>query len=97
MTGIRRSVGTTLVERAFDPGTDVPAVVDLITAVNAHDDIPWFPTVAQLEVDWAPSPGFDPPRDVLLIEDAGRLVGAVQVEWRERDGKIIFERLETRD
>jgi len=86
-TGPSGSVG--LVERALDRETDLPALVDLITEVNALDGIPWFPTVAQLEVDWAPAPGFDPPRDVLLVEEAGRLVGAVQVQWRERDGKVV--------
>ena len=31
-----------LVERPFDPAADLPAMVDLITEVNAFDDIPWF-------------------------------------------------------
>ena len=78
-----------LLERPFDPATDLPAMVDLISEVNAFDDVPWFPTVAQLEVDWAPAPGFDPPRDTLLVEERGRLVAAVQQEWRQRDGKVV--------
>jgi mycothiol synthase len=78
-----------LVERPFDPAVDMTAIVDLITEVNAFDKVPWFPSVAQLEVDWAPAPGFDPPRDVLLVEEGGRLVAAVQQEWRERDGKVV--------
>jgi mycothiol synthase len=78
-----------LVERSFDPATDLPAMVDLISEVNAFDDVPWFPTIEQLEVDWAPAPGFDPPNDALLIEEGGRVVAAAQQEWRERDGKIV--------
>ena len=78
-----------LVERAFDPKADVPAMVELIAAVNAFDGIPWFPTVAQLEVDWAPTPGFDPPRDTVVVEDGGRLVAAGQHERRQRDAKVV--------
>ena len=80
-------VGLTL--RAFDPPSDRPAMVDLICAVNAFDVVDWFPTVAQLEVDWAPAPDFDPTRDILVIEDDSRMVGAVQHYWRERDRKIV--------
>jgi mycothiol synthase len=78
-----------LVERPFDPAVDMTAIVDLITEVNAFDKVPWFPSAAQLEVDWAPAPGFDPFRDVLLVENGGRLVAAVEHEWRERDGKVV--------
>ena len=92
-TGLSATMGANdvarLVERPFDLATDLPAMVDLITEVNAFDDVPWFPTVAQLEVDWAPAPGFDPPADVLLVEEAGRLIAAAQHEWRERDGKVV--------
>ena len=85
----RAGISADLVERAFDPAADMRAMVELICAVNAFDDVEWFPTVEQLEVDWAPSPRFDPPRDHRLIEDGGRLVAAGGHDWRERDGKIV--------
>lgn len=85
----RTSPAASLTSRAFDPETDRPAMVDLICAVNRFDVVDWFPTVEQLEVDWAPSPNFDPPNDTFVVEDGQRFVGAVQHDWRERDGKIV--------
>jgi len=85
----RPSPAASLSRRALRPPGDWPAMVDLICAVNAFDVVDWFPTVAQLEVDWAPAPGFDPSEDIHVAEDGGRLVGAVQHSWRERDRKIV--------
>ena len=82
-------VGTDLIERAFDPARDFPAVVELIGDVDRFDEVPYFPNVAALEVDWAPAPTFDPPNDLRLIFDADRLVAAGGHDWRERDGKVI--------
>ena len=81
-------VGTDLIERAFDPARDFPAVVELIGDVDRFDEVPYFPNVAALEVDWAPAPTFDPPNDLRLIFDADRLVAAGGHDWRERDGKV---------
>src|SRR5438477_10043076 len=80
---------TDLVVRAFNPAVDLRATAKLICDVNAGDELDWFPTVAQLAVDWAPSPGFDPPRDVVVVEAGDRLVAAAAHEWRERDAKIV--------
>jgi mycothiol synthase len=85
----RHAAATQRTKRAFDPAADRPGLVDLIREVNAFDVVDWFPTVEQLEVDWSPAAGFDPPNDVLVVEDAGRVVAAVQVDWRERAGKIV--------
>src|SRR5207247_6350694 len=49
--------------RAFDPDRDFPAMVELITAVNHHDHVDWFPTPENLAVEWARVPTFDPGRD----------------------------------
>jgi mycothiol synthase len=75
--------------RPFDPHRDFPAVVELIRAVNRHDEIDWFPTVASLESEWARTPTFDPARDQVVIEDGGRFVAAAGVDWRERAGKVV--------
>lgn len=85
----RVQVATDLVERAFEPAADLPAVVELIAAVNRLDDIPYFPTVADLEADWAPAPTFDPLRDMRVIAEGERIVAAAGVDWRERAGKVI--------
>lgn len=83
------AVGTALVERPFDPTVDLPAMVELITDVNRFDDIEWFPTVQGLANDWTPTPMFDPARDVRLAFDGDRLVGAIRVSWREREGAVV--------
>ena len=75
--------------RPFDPATDYPAVVAFICDVNAYDDEDWFPTEASLPIDWQLHRGFEPSRDVVLVELDGRLVGLGRTDWRERTGKII--------
>jgi mycothiol synthase len=85
----RGAIGAEPVERAFDPTADLPAMVRLIADVNRNDDIPYFPTVADLQVDWAPAPTFDPTRDVRVIADDDRFVGAARHGWRERGGKVV--------
>lgn len=83
------TTSTELVERAFDPASDLPAIVDLITAVNAFDDVDWFPTVEGMAVEWSATPLFDPARDVWLVTDGARIPGAVRVSWREREGAVV--------
>jgi len=87
----RAAIGTRtgLVERAFDRDRDFPAMVELIWAVNRFDEVPYFPTVEGLQVDWAPTPTFEPSRDHRLIFDDDLLVAAGGHQWRERDGKVI--------
>jgi mycothiol synthase len=85
----RAATSPDLALRAFDPARDLSAVVDLICEVNAFDDVDYFPTVENLAVDWAPAPGFDPPRDTILVEEGGRLIGVAGHDWRERDGKVV--------
>lgn len=75
--------------RAFDLAQDLPAMVDLIAAVNAFDDVPYFPTVESLGVEWSPAPNFEPGLDVHLAFDGDRIVGAAEVDWRERDAKVV--------
>jgi hypothetical protein len=74
MTGATGATALTL--RAFDAATDLPGVVELIGAVNSFDDLPYFPTVETLVVDWAPTPRFDPARDVVVALQGGRIVAA---------------------
>lgn len=82
--------GASLALRGLDPDRDYPAVVELIGIANAHDQgQDWYPTVASLQVDWAPRPGFDPPRDGVVVETQGRLLAAGTVDWSDRAGKIV--------
>lgn len=77
------------VARQFDPAHDFPAVVELICDVNAHDGLDWFPTPASLAVEWAPAPTFDPVRDTRVVEIDGRILAAVNLDWRERSGTVV--------
>ena len=85
----RAATGAEIGMRPLDPTTDRPAIVELITAVNAFDDVPYFPTVESLAIDWAPAPTFDPERDAVLAFEGDRLVAAAQHEWRERDRNVV--------
>jgi ribosomal protein S18 acetylase RimI-like enzyme len=75
--------------RAFDPDRDFPAMVELIWAVNRHDELDWFPSPASLAVEWARVPTFDPARDHRVVEVDGRFIAAGGVDWRERAGKVV--------
>ena len=77
--------------RAFDPDRDFPAMVELITAVNHHDHVDWFPTPENLAVEWARVPTFDPGRDHRVVEVDGRFIAAGGVHWRERAGKVVHD------
>jgi mycothiol synthase len=77
--------------RAFDPDRDFPAMVELISAVNHHDRIDFFPTPQSLAVEWARTPTFDPRRDRRVIEIDGRFIAAGGVDWRERTGKVVHD------
>ncbi len=79
--------------RPIDMQADVPAVVDFITAINAHDQPGWFPTVAGLTNDWSPTSTFDPGRDLQGLELDGRLIGLARHSWRERPA-VVNHRLE---
>jgi len=82
-------LATELPLRAFDPERDFPAMVELITAVNHHDHIDYFPTPENLAVEWARVPTFDRARDHRIIEVDGRFIAAGGVDWRERSGKVL--------
>ena len=78
--------------RPFDRARDFPALSDLISSVNAHDEFDWLPSVDELERDWAaPHATFDPERDAIVVEADGHLIAAGWVGWAERDGKVVHD------
>ncbi len=79
--------------RRLDLEQDLPALAELISAVNLHDGVDWLPSVAALDNDYRHPAGLDPARDVVLVEREGRLIGAAQVAWRLR-GERVFHHLE---
>ncbi|MEO8273312.1 MAG: GNAT family N-acetyltransferase [Chloroflexota bacterium] len=81
---------TRLELRPFDPARDFQGAADLIAAVNTYDKgQDWFPTVGNLLIEWAPSPAFDPARDLIVVEGDGQLLAGGKVDWGERAGKVI--------
>lgn len=75
--------------RPIDLATDLPGVAELIGAANEHAGAQWYPSVAQLAIDWAASPTHDPAGDTRIVEADGRIVGLVRTSWREREGGVI--------
>ena len=84
---------TTATFRPIDMAVDVPVMVDLITAVNVHDQPGWFPTVASLANEWGATSTFDPDRDLRALELDGGLIGLARHSWRERPA-VVNHRLE---
>jgi mycothiol synthase len=83
----------TMVLRPVDFPAEVERVVELLTAINAHDQPGWFPSVPGLTNDWSPTSTFDPARDLQGLEIDGVLVGLTRHSWRERPA-VVNHRLE---
>jgi mycothiol synthase len=75
--------------RRLDLDPDVPALAALIAEVNRHDGVDWIPTEASLRNDFRHASGMDPSEDLIVAELDGRLVGAVEVDWRGRAGRVF--------
>lgn len=86
-----RSPAITL--RPLEFPAEAEGVVDLLTAINRHDQPGWFPSVAGLTNDWSPTSTFDPARDLQALEVDGALVGIARQSWRERPA-VVNHRLE---
>jgi mycothiol synthase len=82
-----------LVARHIDLGTDLPALAELITAVNRHDGVEWAPTAEQLGHEYAHHSGQDSREDVVVVEAGGELIGGVETSWRLR-GERVFHQVE---
>ena len=79
--------------RPIDFPAEVDAVVELILAVNTHDQPGWFPSAPSLVNDWSPTSTFFPDRDLQGLDVDGRLVGLARHSWRERPA-VVNHRLE---
>jgi ribosomal protein S18 acetylase RimI-like enzyme len=84
---------TTVLLRPVDLAEELPAIVELITAINIHDQPGWFPTVAGLANEWGVLPTFAPERDLQVLEVDGRLIGLARHSWRDRPS-VVNHRLE---
>lgn len=75
--------------RAFDIARDVASLSELIVASNQLDEIDYMPSEPVLRHELEHKAAFDPARDILLAEIDGRLVGAVEIEGKVRDGTVV--------
>jgi mycothiol synthase len=79
--------------RPFGDAGDYERLASLVARSNAHDEIPWMPTEAQLRTEMETSAAIDPPRDFLLAELGDEIVAATGVERVVRDGIPIYDML----
>lgn len=77
--------------RPFGDAADYERLANLIARSNAHDEIPWMPTAAQLRTEMETSGAIDPPRDFLLAELDDEVIAATGVERVVRDGIPIYD------
>ena len=75
--------------RRPEPSVDFPAIAAFISSVNVADGNDSVPTAEEIEHDWRQTPGFDPVRDVALVEDAAGLAALVNVDAQTRAGKVV--------
>ncbi|HET9435740.1 MAG TPA: GNAT family N-acetyltransferase [Candidatus Limnocylindrales bacterium] len=80
-----------LVVRHLDLDTDLPAFAELIVAVNRHDGVDWAPTAETLRHGYEHASGQDPREDILVAEARGRLVGAIETDWRVRGQRVFHQ------
>lgn len=70
--------------RPLDPSRDYEPIADLISEVNAADDLDWHMTAASLRHEVASGGQFEPERDTRVAEVDGSPVGFVRVYTRTR-------------
>jgi mycothiol synthase len=74
--------------RALDPATDIPAIAAFMGDVNIADGYTQVLTPEEVAVEWRRTPGFDPARDALLVEDTAGIAALVNVDAQVRAGKV---------
>lgn len=77
--------------RPFGDAGDYERLASLVARSNAHDEIPWMPTAAQLRTEMETSAAIDPPRDFLLAQLDDDIIAATGVERVVRDGIPIYD------
>ena len=73
---------------------DYPALVEMINASNAADDVEQCYTLEDFAHEFNHLPNFDPQSDALLIEKGDKVVGGIPVYWRQLDdgARAVFLR-----
>ena len=71
--------------RFFADTSDYEALAALFGAANQADQVPWFPTARNVELEMSGGDGADPVNDIVLVEVDGRLVAGTGLERTLRD------------
>ncbi|HEX8025152.1 MAG TPA: GNAT family N-acetyltransferase [Candidatus Limnocylindrales bacterium] len=81
--------------RPFEPARDWAAAAELIATTHVHDGVDWLPSAELLEHDWTTIAGFEPARDVRVVDGPdGSLDALANTDWRERDGRFVSHVIE---
>jgi mycothiol synthase len=75
--------------RALDPAVDFPALAAFMGSVNLADGHQSAMTAEEVAINWRRTPGFEPARDALVVEDANGFVAHVNVDQQVRAGKVV--------
>ncbi len=75
--------------RPFDLDADAEGLSRFISRVNLADGHDSMPTPAEIRIMWRRTPGFEPSRDALVLEDSEGWVGHVNVDAQLRAGKVV--------
>ncbi len=77
--------------RFFADASDYEALAALFGVANEADQIPWFPTAQNVELEMGGGDGADPVNEIVLVEVDGRLVAGTGLERTLRDGGPTYD------
>ena len=75
--------------RPFDLAGDAADLARFMGSVNIADGHNEVLTPEEVLIEWRRTPGFEPGRDALILEDAAGFVAHVNVDAQVRDGKVV--------
>ena len=74
--------------RTLDPAADFPAIAAFMGDVNVADGYMQVLTPEEVAIEWRRTPGFDPRRDALVVEDAAGIAALLNVDAQVRVDKV---------
>jgi len=77
--------------RFFADASDYEGLAALFGAANQADQVPWFPSAQNIELEMGGGDGADPVNDIVLVEVDGRLVAGTGLERLLRDGTPTYD------
>lgn len=74
--------------RALDPSVDFPRIAAFMADVNIADGYTQVLTADEVAIEWRRTPGFDPARDAVIVEDAAGIAALLNIDAQVRAGKV---------